>query len=156
MLRLHGATIELRNYSQLDLEDLKNMLEVHLGTESQVVIIVYDKNSHLEDIQPLTKRGLVLLFEVFDGELLGVGPFVEMDAGKIDLGYYLKDKAIEKNAKKIEEYWDRPIEEVILDTTLSAITDYFSDYITASSPFMYRKVVLGQDTLYLCENFFCN
>ena len=79
-----------------------------------------------------------------------------MDAGKIDLGYYLKDKAIEKNAKKIEEYWDRPIEEVILDTTLSAITDYFSDYITASSPFMYRKVVLGQDTLYLCENFFCN
>lgn len=156
MLRLHGATIELRNYSQLDLEDLKNMLEVHLGTESQVVIIVYDKNSHLEDIQPLTKRGLVLLFEVFDGELLGVGPFVEMDAGKIDLGYYLKDKAIEKNAKKIEEYWDRPIEEVILDTTLSAITDYFSDYITASSPFMYRKVVLGQDTLYLCENFFRN
>lgn len=153
MLRLHGATIELRNYSQIDLEELKNMLEVHLGAENHVVIIVYDKNSHLEDIQPLIKRGFVLLFEVSDGELLGVGPFVEMDAGTISLEYYLKDKEVEKNVKKNKEYWERSIDEVILDTAISAITDYFSDYITASSPFMYRKVALGQDCLYLCESF---
>lgn len=153
MLKLHSATVELLNYSQLDLENLKNMLEVHLGTESQIVVIVYDKNSKLEDIQPLTKRGLVLLFEVCDGELSVVGPFVEMDAGTMGLGCYLEDKVVEKNVRKIEEYWNRPIEEIILDTTLSAITDYFSDYITASSPFMYRKVVVGKDSLSLCEAF---
>lgn len=153
MLRLYGANIELLNYSQLELGDLKRTLEVHSGTESQVVVVIYDKNSNLENLQLITKRGFVLLFEVFDGELTGVGPFVEMEEGTAELSYYLKDNAIEKNVEKIEEYWNRPIEEVILDTTLSAITDYFSDYITASSPFMYRKVVLGQDRIYLCENF---
>ena len=51
------------------------MLEVHFGTESEVIVIVHDKNSRLEEIKPLTKRRLVLLFEVFEGGLSGVGPF---------------------------------------------------------------------------------
>lgn len=156
MLRLHGATIELQNYSQLNLEDLKNMLEVHFGTESEVIVIVHDKNSRLEEIKPLTKRRLVLLFEVFEGGLSGVGPFIEMDADTSDLDYFLEDKVVEKKVKKTEEYWNRSIEEVVLDTTLSAITDYFSDYITASSAFMYRKVIIGQGELCLCENYFRN
>ena len=79
-----------------------------------------------------------------------------MDADTSDLDYFLEDKVVEKNVQKTEEYWNRSIEEVVLDTTLSAIIDYFSDYITASSPFMYRKVIIDQDELYLCENYFRN
>ena len=79
-----------------------------------------------------------------------------MDADTSDLDYFLEDKVVEKKVKKTEEYWNRSIEEVVLDTTLSAITDYFSDYITASSAFMYRKVIIGEDGLCLCENYFRN
>lgn len=157
MLRLHETTIQLQNFSSLELENLKNMLEVNFGYKSKIVVIIYEKNRCcLEHIPLLSMRDLVLIFEVCEGELVGVGPFIEIDTETTQLSHYFTDKKVEKNLVKIKEYWNRPIEEVIFDTTISAVTDYFSDYITASSPFMYRKVVVNEDSLYLCENFSLN
>lgn len=153
MYRLHSATIEFYNYSHLNLQHLKKMLELENGTESRVQVVIYDKNSHIQDFQPTCNQGLLLFFEVCGEKLRGVGPFVEVSADGTKMSYFQEEKNIERKVEKEESYWNRSIEEVVLDTVLSAITDYFSDYITVSSPFMYRRAILNEDTVCLCEAF---
>lgn len=153
MHRLHKTTIKLHNYSNLNLQNLKTILELDYGSESQVQVIIYDKNSQILDFQSICKKGLVLFFEVSNGKLRGVGPFIEVSGADAKLLYYQEEEKVERRVKREADYWNRPIEEVILDTVLSAITDYFSDYITVSSPFMYRRAVLDKDVVRLYEAF---
>lgn len=155
MIKLNNSNIKLYNYSDLNLESFKDNLEVNYGDEFCIVVIVYDKNDR-NDIKKLKfslEKGLILFFELDKKKLIGVGPFIESHY-EISLNDYLDKKKIEKIVSKSEEYWNRSIGEVILDTTLSAITDYFSDYITASSPFMYRKIILNKNRIKVCESFF--
>lgn len=149
MYRLHSATIEFYNYSHLNLQHLKKMLELENGTESRVQVVIYDKNSHIQDFQPTCNQGLLLFFEVCGEKLRGIGPFVEVSADGTKMSHFQE----EKNVEKEDSYWNRSIEEVVLDTVLSAITDYFSDYITVSSPFMYRRAILNEDIVCLCVAF---
>ena len=110
------------------------MLELENGTESRVQVVIYDKNSHIQDFQPTYNQGLLLFFGT-------------------KMSHFQEEKNVERKVEKEDSYWNRSIEEVVLDTVLSAITDYFSDYITVSSPFMYRRAILNEDTVCLCEAF---
>ena len=147
------SDVEDSNHSHLNLQHLKKMLELENGTESRVQVVIYDKNSHIQDFQPTYNQGLLLFFEVCGGKLRGIGPFVEVSADGTKMSHFQEEKNVERKVEKEDSYWNRSIEEVVLDTVLSAITDYFSDYITVSSPFMYRRAILNEDTVCLCEAF---
>ena len=88
---------------------------------------------------------MLLFFEVCDGKLRGIGPFVEVSADGTKMSHFQEEKNVERKVEKEDSYWNRSIEEVVLDTVLSAIT--------VSSPFMYRRAILNEDTVCLCEAF---
>lgn len=41
------------------------------------------------------------------------------------MSHFQEEKNVERKVEKEDSYWNRSIEEVVLDTVLSAITDYF-------------------------------
>ena len=63
--------------------------------------------------------------EVCGEKLRGIGPFVEVSADGTKMSHFQEEKNVERKVEKEDSYWNRSIEEVVLDTVLSAITDYF-------------------------------
>lgn len=150
LTRLYCSNIELYNFTKMKFDELEKA-QVHYGEDEKIVICVrekYDKRKFEEQISFEEKKGLICVFEIQEEKLISVGPFCETE-------YRCKserENEIEYIAQYEKQYWDRPVEEVILDTFLCALTDYFSDYATASSPFFYRKANIKKDRVELCKN----
>lgn len=151
--KIQKVDIQLINKSHLNLKNLRNALESNSESQEKILIVIKDKEYSLDNIINTKDKGALLTFEVTKGKLTTVGPMIELYPGTNILSKYSMQKEIEHVIDRQKDYWDRPLEEIILDASIASIIDLFSDYITEASPFMYRKVILSDEKVYICESF---
>lgn len=127
------------------------------GAEYTIFIVIgSNENLELKQLNNLIQgKGAAFFYKIKKNQINIIGPFFEIEDRRKDLFYKLyslyKEAQPVLRINKQEEYFSREIDEVIIDSSIAGLVDYFSDYITEESPFFNRFFEINDQQVILYE-----